>query len=427
MAKTTKTKTKTGRPAEGRVRDQYEAYPYPARDPRDEAKRLIAGSPGHLLELNHFVFAGRRDFGKPFRVLAAGGGTGDGTIMLAQQLADAGCPAEIVYIDLSDAAREVAEARAKARKLKNLSFQRLSILDVPKAKLGVFDYIDCCGVLHHLEDPAAGLSALASVLADDGGMGLMVYGQLGRTGVYHAQEMLRALSGTDETPSARVETAKRLLKQLPPSNWLRRNPFLADHLQGGDAGLYDLLLHSQDRSYLVPEVAALAAQGGLRIAAFVEPTIYDPAAYLPDPQLLARLEGLDWLARCAFAEKLAGNMRKHVFYAVKQSRTDETVADPADMDAVPVFRDAAEAALRDKVQPGGVLSATLNGVTFRAPMPPLAAAILKRVDGKRTLGAIRKEVRADNPGLDDAGFADQFGRLYAPLNGMCKLFLKVPA
>ena len=32
---------------------QYEAYPYPKRDPRDEAKRLIIGSPSHLREIDH--------------------------------------------------------------------------------------------------------------------------------------------------------------------------------------------------------------------------------------------------------------------------------------------------------------------------------------------------------------------------------------
>jgi hypothetical protein len=109
-------------------------------------------------------------------------------------------------------------------------------------------------VLHHLDDPAAGLSALVSVLAERGGLGLMVYGTLGRTGVYPAQTMLRAQAGDGEAePAARVALARRLLAQLPPTNWLRRNPFLADHLKGDDAGLYDLLLHSRDRAYTVPE------------------------------------------------------------------------------------------------------------------------------------------------------------------------------
>jgi hypothetical protein len=68
------------------VRQQYELLPYPARDPREEAQRLIEGSPSHLLELNHYLFAGARDFARPFRALVAGGGTGDALIMLAQHL-----------------------------------------------------------------------------------------------------------------------------------------------------------------------------------------------------------------------------------------------------------------------------------------------------------------------------------------------------
>src|ERR671923_2044489 len=103
-----------------RVRAQYEAFPYPARDPKDEKKRLITGSPSHPLEIDHYLFAGRRDWSRPFRVLVAGGGTGDGTIMLAQGLADRNCPAEIVYLDLSAASRRIAEARAARRKLMNI-------------------------------------------------------------------------------------------------------------------------------------------------------------------------------------------------------------------------------------------------------------------------------------------------------------------
>ena len=55
------------------LRAQYEAYPYPARDPADERKRLVAGAPSHILEIDHYLFAGRRDFARPFRALFAGG------------------------------------------------------------------------------------------------------------------------------------------------------------------------------------------------------------------------------------------------------------------------------------------------------------------------------------------------------------------
>ena len=64
------------------VRAQYEAYPYPARDPAEETARLITGSPSHPVEIDHFLFSGRRDWSAPFRALVAGGGTGDGLIML---------------------------------------------------------------------------------------------------------------------------------------------------------------------------------------------------------------------------------------------------------------------------------------------------------------------------------------------------------
>ena len=155
------------------VKQQYEQFPYPARDPADEAKRLITGSPSRVAEIDHYLFQGRRDWQAPFRALVAGGGTGDGTVMLAQQLADIGAAnAEVVYLDLSETARAVAEARVSARGLRNLRFLSGSLLDLPRLNLGRFDYIDCCGVLHHLADPPAGLAALVDALSPDGGIGL---------------------------------------------------------------------------------------------------------------------------------------------------------------------------------------------------------------------------------------------------------------
>jgi len=38
------------------VQSQYEAYPYPERDPADESKRLITGSPSQFNEVNHYIF-----------------------------------------------------------------------------------------------------------------------------------------------------------------------------------------------------------------------------------------------------------------------------------------------------------------------------------------------------------------------------------
>ena len=104
------------------VKRQYETYPYPERNPADESARLIEGSPSHPVEIDHFLFGGRRDWSRPFRALVAGGGTGDGLIMLAVKLVEIGCPAEITYLDMSEASRAVAEARAAVRGLTSIRF-----------------------------------------------------------------------------------------------------------------------------------------------------------------------------------------------------------------------------------------------------------------------------------------------------------------
>jgi SAM-dependent methyltransferase len=408
--------------SEDLLKEQYEAYPYPAVDPKDEKKRLRIGSPSHLMELNHFVFAGKRDFTKPFRVLVAGGGTGDATVQLAQQLADVGCPAEITYIDLSSASRDIAYERVRARKLDNVTFENLSILDLPDSGLGPFDYIDCCGVLHHLEDPAQGLAALSEVLAPDGGIGMMLYGELGRTGVYPAQDMMRMLAPV-ETPSDKVAIARKLLSQLPPSNWLRRNPMIQDHIDGGDAGIYDLLLHSRDRAYRVPEVAALAEKADFRITGFVAPLVYDPDAYVNDPDLHARLRGLSWIERCAIAELLSGTIPKHVFYMVHQSNSGPWVADATDTSLIPLFKTNEVAALGSGAPVKGGYTAKLYGMSFRFPMPRFAAAILGRIDGQRSIADIRAELKEMNPEMTDRAFELEFANVYGPLNGMGNLFL----
>ena len=408
------------------VRAQYEAYPYPVRDPADERERLITGSPSHLLEINHYVFAGARDFRRPFRALIAGGGTGDGAIMLAQQLAHASAAGQVVYVDVSATARAIAEARAQVRGLDNIRFETRSIEDLDEAGLGTFDYVDCCGVLHHLADPKAGLEALVRVLDDDGGMGLMLYGELGRTGVYPVQELLRRLAGED--PSADpLALAQRLVDRLPPTNWLKRNPFVRDHLTGGDAGLYDLLLHGRDRAYRVPEIAALCAAASMRITAFVEPAAYDPDAYLADADLRRRMAGLPWIERCAAAELLAGNMAKHVFYAAKASNGAQAVARPESADVVPLLWDMDADAFVAAMKPGKPLAANLGGLSLNFHLPPLAAAMVARIDGERDLAAIHAGLRGANPDLAWERFHAEFTQLFSVLNGLGKMFLKIPS
>jgi len=416
------------------VRAQYEAYPYPARDPADEKKRLVTGSPSDLREIDHYLYAGARDWSLPFRVLVAGGGTGDGLVMLAQQLADRRCPAELHYLDLSQSSRAIAEARIRARGLERfVTFHHGPIAAQPTLAPGPYDYIDCCGVLHHLDEPALGLRTLAAALNPPdaelgGGMGLMVYGELGRTGVYDAQEMLRTLCGT--APDAdRLAVARALIRELPPTNRLRRNALVGDHLSGGDAGLYDLLLHAQDRAYRVAELAALVDGAGLEIASFIEPARYEPATYLADLALILRLAPLGLIERAGFAELLAGNLKTHVCYVVAKGRAADCVARPDDAEAIPYGRDVDFPAIARGMLAGSpVLSASFDGLTLRLKLPRLATAMLARIDGQRTLADIHRAVTASAAtGVDWGVFLAEFRVLYAAFNGINRMLLRCPA
>lgn len=366
------------------VHDQYATYPYPARTAADEQKRLIHGSPSFLPEITHYLYGGFSPFQKQrqrcFNVLVAGGGTGDATVMLAQTLHHlCGSQAHIWHLDLSAAGIEIVQQRLAARNLENVTCHqgRLEdlddIADIPES----FDYIDCCGVLHHLQDPLVGLQKLADKLHPDGGMGLMVYAPYGRTGVYAMQEMIHQLTPPDMIPTEKLSLGKKLLQALPQTNWLRRNPFITDHQQGGDAGLYDLLLHSRDRAYHVQEFADLIHNADLQICGWIEPCRYQPETYLPDGPLLKQVQNLPPLAQAGFCERLAGNIKKHTLYVTSKARS----CPQADITAETRLvlgqysgTDLAKSAKRSKA-----LTIKLDGIDRSYPLTGLSLAILAQI------------------------------------------------
>jgi hypothetical protein len=289
-----------------------------------------------------------------------------------------------------------------------------SLLDA--GEYGPFDYIDCCGVLHHLPEPQAGFRALADALAPRGGMGIMVYGRYGRSGVYETQQALRLLGAADEPAKRRMGLARRYLAALPETNRLKRNPHVGDHKTGGDAGLYDLLLHSTDRAYTVPELETEFEAAGLRRVSYIDPARYDPASYTREPDLNRRFDALAPDDRAGLAEAMAGNMAIHIAYLVRAERDGPVCAVPSD-DAVPVFRDARTAEDFAAMPDGArVMPVALDGVTLELPLPPGAKALLTKIDGCRSLTDLRAET-----GIAD--FDARFAQLFKSLNGVSKLFL----
>ena len=117
-----------------------------------------------------------------------------------------------------------------------------------------FDQIICTGVLHHLAEPDAGLSALRGVLnPDEGAMHLMVYAPYGRTGIYMLQEFCRRIgvnANDPRNPRSLITALKALPRGHPLETLLREAPDFRD-----EAALADALLHPQDRAYSVPQIS----------------------------------------------------------------------------------------------------------------------------------------------------------------------------
>ena len=252
----------------------------------------------------------------------------------------------------------------------------------------------------------------------------MVYAPHGRTGVYMLQDALRLLAPETEAPPARVDLAKRLWKQVPETAWLKRNPWLTDHISGGDAGIYDLLLNPRDQAFTVPALDALLRAAGLRVATWVEPVRYDPDAYRPDPRLRARTALLDPVQRAALAEAMTGNMGIHIVYCVRAD--DPPAAAPwDDPDAVPVLREMDGPTVARGLPKDGTLPVSFDGLRLSLPLPRLAAAILQRVDGKRSFGAIADELAAN--GVSRTQFDQDLAALRRSLEALNRLLIAAPA
>jgi len=316
------------------VQDHYLDYPYPHRNPEDEKTRLLRIYGDYLGEINHWLFEGKKEFKKGFRVLIAGGGTGDSTVYLAEQLK--GTDADIVYLDFSKNSMKIAQERAKNRGLKNITWINDSILNIPDLKLGKFDYIQCSGVLHHLENPDAGLKVLSDSLTDDGGMGIMVYAQYGRTAVYQIQDIMKMVNEGVESRQEEVKNGWEVMNNLPATNWYNRGKdLLSDHINHGDVGMYDMFLHKQDRAYTVPQIYDFVEKAKLNFVEFNSAhsrAMLNIVRYIKDPVLLKRLQKMDKSKQQAMCEIMCGSIIKHSFYV---SKKEKPVAKLTDLDNVP--------------------------------------------------------------------------------------------
>ena len=407
------------------VREHYEEFPYPARDPEDERRRLVHEPLAQLPLVDHLFWGGRRLDAGGLRVLDAGCGTGDAAIALAEQLRGRG--ARVVALDLSAPSLAVAAERARVRGLGGIEFVRAGLEELPALGLGEFDYVVLPGVLQHLASPGRGLRRAAGVVAPDGGLGIRVYGRYGRTGVSQLREMLRLLAPPGAPAPARLRAARRLLGRLGPGHPARayRDGWERELRENGgadgSAALADLFLHPRERAYTVPELHAWLEDAGLRLAAFDVPAAYEPRSYgVLDAEHLAPAE------RQALAELLNGRMEHHRLFAQRAAAPAVPPARADDASAVPAWGRYDPGGERARaLETGAVLAVGAGEFSRSLQLAPLAREILRRVDGRRALGEILDGAAAPGEGGRRRALRE-WERLYRDLGSAGELVLNPP-
>ena len=139
---------------------------------------------------------------------------------------------EIIYVDFSTTSMQIAQRRAIARNLRNIVWVKNWIEGSRYLGLGSFENVQCSGVLHHLKNPTVGLNVLKDLSLLNGGMGLMVYAQYGRTAVYMLQYLLRLTNENTSSMQKQLLQANVTLNSLPSHHWFVINPLISDHKYG---------------------------------------------------------------------------------------------------------------------------------------------------------------------------------------------------
>jgi 2-polyprenyl-3-methyl-5-hydroxy-6-metoxy-1,4-benzoquinol methylase len=236
------------------VQAQYEENPYPrwvkapARQPQPLDRTLallfprttIAPIPGA---------AGPE-------ILVAGCGSGQHAVQVAARYVGA----RVLGVDLSRTSLAYAQRKSQDLGLTNITYAQADLLELRDRS---FDVIECSGVLHHLEDPAEGMRALAGLLRPGGVLHLGLYSRLGR----RLLEPARALAkGYPRTPDG-IRALRQAILAAPEGDPVREAVTAGDFFSLSTCR--DLLMHVQERQFDVAELQHLI--GGFRFLGFALP------------------------------------------------------------------------------------------------------------------------------------------------------------
>ncbi|MCW2987945.1 MAG: SAM-dependent methyltransferase [Solirubrobacterales bacterium] len=321
----------------------------------------------------HRVLWPNREYQPDLDILIAGCGTYQAAVYAFMNRA-----AKVVAIDVSRSALDHQQYLKDKHGLHNLELQLLPIEEV--SSLGRdFDLIVSSGVLHHMADPLAGLTALGECLRQEGALGVMLYAHYGRIGVEILASVFRDLGLAQDQAS--VQLVKDTIEALPADHPIRSYFKVARDLLD-DGAVVDTFLHSRQRSYTVGQCLDLVSAAGLAFQGWFHKTPYYPNEVLtPASGLRSVLNRLPEVTMWSVMERLQTANATHFFLACRPERPKEhyviDFSSAGSFDYVPLTRTACLLSGDEIFLPGARLKLT-----------PAQLPFVQHVDGRRTIREI---------------------------------------
>jgi SAM-dependent methyltransferase len=389
------------------VRDFYDRYPYPPPVENLEKYRRL-WQDKQRRRADYHLFWPNRPYREDQSILIAGCGTSQAAKHALRWPA-----APVTGIDCSTTSVRHTEELKQKYNLNNLQVHQLAIERA--SDLGMsFDQIVCTGVLHHLADPDAGLSALRGVLKPDGAMHLMVYAPYGRTGIYMLQEFCRRIGIHATDPE--IHDLIAALSALPPGHPLETLMRQAPDFRH-EAALADALLHPQDRAYSVPQLFDFIEKAGLTFGRWARQAPYTlhcgVIAKIPQATRMARLSQAE---QYAAIELFRGTMARHTVVAYRNDSAGASGPQPVSFagDAwlgyVPI-RMSDTICVQDRLPPGATAVLINQTHTYRDLFLPIGSTekqLLDSIDGARSIDDIVQRTQSSSHPTTNLDMAHAF-------------------
>ena len=247
-----------------KVREQYEANPYPRWVNRGlpfEASSISTIVKNINLRLSETAICG---CDAP-QILIGGCGTGQHSIAVAARFKDC----SVLAIDLSLNSLAYAQRNTEELGLKNIEYMQADILDLVKLDRQ-FDIVESAGVLHHMYDPMAGWRALTGCLKPGGLMRIGLYSDLARQHIVKMREEISCLNlATNDF------TMKTFRQEVINSDQKHHKQILSTNDFYSLSELRDLLFHVQEHRFTIPQIKNCLSELGLKFCGYESQAIVE--------------------------------------------------------------------------------------------------------------------------------------------------------